>query len=154
MVNSMTIGFDGIGGITPLGSTYGDVQRAWGNICRLSYLPEEVLTSGRLIKAKTLVHFPALKLRVVFDTDEPLQPDTPVKIVGAEAGCRVQSAHGLRIGMTRREALALASRHYLVNVRSSSVSYTFLDPISGPGVTEIGLFFEDGLVDFIGVYRK
>lgn len=154
MLDSLRIDFDGIGGITPLGSSYADVRRAWGDLFRLSYLPSDTLRSGRVIKAKTLMHFTALKLRVVFDTDEPLQPDVPVKIVGAEPGCRLETPHGLRVGMSRREALTLASRHCLVNVRNSSVSYAFLDPASGPGPTEIGLFFEDGRVDFIGVYRR
>lgn len=155
MVNCMTIDFDGIGGISPLGSTYADVCNKWGNLFRLSYLPEDILKSGRVIKAKTLVHFPAMKLRVVFGTDEPLQPDTPVKVVGAEPGCRVQTLHGLRVGMTRREALAIASRHYLVNVSNSGGEYyTSLDPISGSGPSQICLFYDDGLVDFIGVYEK
>ncbi|TLM63597.1 MAG: hypothetical protein FDZ69_12400 [Deltaproteobacteria bacterium] len=154
MIGSMTIGFDGIGGITPQGSTYADVLRVWGNLFQVEYQPEYILMSGRAIKAKTLLHFKALKTMVVFDTDEPLRPDMPVRVVGAETGCRLRSPEGLWVGLSKARARAIATWRYRVNHETSRDYVIYVDPPDGSGSTELGVYFENGLVDFIGVYRK
>lgn len=154
MVDRMTIDFDGIGGIRPNRSTFGDVLRTWGDIFQIEHLPDEVLSSGRVIKAKTLLHFKTLKTMVSFSTIEPLQPDTLVGMVGAETGCRLRTSNGLYVGMTKTQARAIASWFYRVNRESSRDYVLYLDPLDGQAGTELGVYFEDGLVDFIGVYRK
>lgn len=154
MINTMTIGFDGIGGITPLGSTYADVLQLWGNLFQVEYQPEYILMSGRAIKAKTLLHFKALKTLVVFDTDEPLRPDMPVRVVGAETGCRLRSPDGLWVGLSKAKARAIASWCYRVNLEASRDYVIYMEPRDGHVNTELGVYFENDQVEFIGVYRK
>lgn len=154
MVDSMTIDFDGIGGIRPKRSTFADVLRLWGDIFQVEHLPEDTLSSGRVIKAKTLLHFKTLKTMVSFTTIDPLQPDTLVGMVGAEFGCRIRTPMGLQVGMGKARARAIAAWHYKVNPESSRHYVLYLDPPDGPGDTELGVFFEEERVDFIGVYKR
>lgn len=151
---SMAIDFDGIGGITPLGSTYADVLRLWGNLFQVEHHPAEVLSSGRVIKPKTFLNFKALRTMISFSTDEPLQPDTLVGMVGAEFGCRLQAPNGLQVGMGKARARAIATWYYKINPESSRDYVLYLDPPDGPGDTELGVLFEEGRVDFIGVYKR
>ncbi|TLM69204.1 MAG: hypothetical protein FDZ69_00080 [Deltaproteobacteria bacterium] len=154
MIDSMTIDFDGIGGITPMGSTYGDVLRLWGNLFHVEHRPAEVLSSGRVIKPKTFLNFKAMRTMISFSTDEPLQSETPIGMVGAETGCRLRTPKGLHVGLSKVRARAIASWFYRINRESSRDYVLYLDPLEGDGNTEIGVFFEDNKVDFIGVYRK
>ncbi len=147
------IDFDGIAGIKPVDSTYADVLQAWGDHFLIEHLPEDVLKSGRVIKAKTVLHFPDLGLVAVFETSDPLQPDTPVKVAGAEKGCHLQTPTGLHVGMRRQEALCLTAEYY--QIADTCCGFTICHPLSTLTThTELGLFYENDLVSFIGLYQQ
>jgi len=78
-------------------------------------------------------------------------PETPVLIVGAEAGCNLRTGDNLRIGMSLTEAREIVEKNYTVQYESPDCIEML--PITGESQTYLVLHHNSDQIEFIGLHR-
>lgn len=146
------ITFGDIAGICPQKSTYADVLRLHGNGYKVELIPPR---QGKncIYPGKRVLVYRAMHLRVVFiDVDGDLPPDAPVTVVGVDEGSPLRTVDGLTPGMTIARAEKIIERNYWVHHRTDSCIEII--PADGNGDTMLGLYPDDGVIAFIGLYVR
>lgn len=152
MNNEFEISFNGIAGIRPFVSIYTDVLNLLGNDYEIERLEPHV-TKRRTLAAKILLHYPDLKIVVVFiDPGCELPEDALLTVVGAEEGCVLQTVDGLRVGMNMADAEVIIEHGYQVRDRYSE--WLEIEAIDGKSPPILGIQHKDGRVEFIGLYCR
>lgn len=146
------ITFSDIAGICPQKSTLADVLRLHGDGYEVELIPP-YHGKRRTIPGKRVLVYRQRYLQVVFnDVDGALPTTAPVTVVGVREGGTLKTSDGLTPGMTITRAERIIKRNYLVHHRTDSCIEII--PVDGSGDTMLGIYPDDGVVAFIGLYRR
>lgn len=150
--NTMGIDFNGIAGICPFRSTLADVLRLHGNGYEVEIIPP-YQGKRRIHPGKRVLIYRAMHLQVVFhEVDGELPATAPVTVVGVDEGSSLRTEDGLIPGMTVAKAERIIERNYRVHYQSTYCIEII--PADGIGDTMLGLYPADGVITFVGLYRR
>jgi hypothetical protein len=146
------ITFSDIAGICPHKSTYADVLCLHGIGYEVELIPPRQ-GKNRIYPGKRVLVYRQRCLRVVFiDVDGDLPASAMVTVVGVNEGSPLRTSDGLTPGMPIAKAERIIARSYKEHSRcTSSVE---IIPADGSGETMLGLYPDDGIIAFIGLYRR
>lgn len=146
------ITFSDIAGICPHKSTLADVLRLHGENYEVELIAP-YQGKKRIHPGKRILVYRSYSLEAVFhDVEGDLPPDAPVTVVGVRAGSCLRTADGLTPGMPMAEAEQIIARNYQLLHRTDS--FIEIIPADGSGDTMLGLYPDDGIVAFVGLYRR
>lgn len=146
------ISLSGIAGILPSMSTLAGVLQLHGTDYEVEPMAS-CRSEGWIFPDKSILRFRDLKIAVVFiDPGFTLSPKMQVSVVGCEMGCTLQTADGLYVGQSMVDAMEIIDRNYTVR---DQTSYCIeICSFDGRSSTFLGIHYEEGLIQFIGLYQK